>query len=158
MNNYTASLEYRRAATQQASSVGLVIALHDTLIGNIRRAAEAIDRNDIQGRCDQLIHGFKVLQQLDSMLDMENGGDTAVKIRRFYAHVRGQLLQAQFKLSSEILRKQIEIVFDVREAWQQLDSAATEERNVKTPSYGEVHATKEPASSAEPRLSFSCSF
>jgi len=158
MNNYTASLEYRRAATQQASVVGLVIAIHETLAGDIRRAAEAIDRNDIQGRCDQLIHAFKVLQQLESMLDMESGGETALKIKRFYVHVRGQLLLAQFKLSPAILYKQIEIVLDVREALQQLDSAATEDRNVTAPAYGTVHATTGPAPQAEPRLSFSCSF
>lgn len=158
MTNRFASLEYRRAATQQASVVGLVIALHDTLAGDIRRAAEAIDNGNIQGRCDQLIHAFKVLQQLDLMLDMENGGETAAKIRRFYSHVRGQLLLAQFKLSSAILHKQIEIVLDVREAWRQLDSAATEDRNVTAPAYGAVHATTEPAPPAGPRLSFSCSF
>lgn len=158
MNNHIASLEYRRAATQQASVVGLVIALHDTLVGDIRRAAQAMDKNDIQGRCNQLIHGFKVLQQLESMLDMENGGETALKIKRFYVHVRGQLLLAQFKLSSAILHKQIEIVLEVREAWQQLDSAATEGRNVAAPAYGEGHVTTEPALPAEARLSFSCSF
>lgn len=158
MGNQTASLTYRRAATQQASIVGLVIALHDTLVGDIRRAAEAIDKNDIQGRCDQLTHGFKVLQQLDLMLDMEHGGETASKLRRFYSHVRGQLLLAQFKLSSAMLHKQIEIVLQVREAWQQLDSAATEDRNVTAPAQGAAYATKEPALPAEPRLSFSCSF
>ncbi len=158
MTNQTASLEYRRAATQQASVVGLVIALHDTLMGNLRRAAEAVDRGDIQVRCDELVHGFKVLQQLESMLDMANGGETAVKIKFFYAHVRGQILIAQFKLSSAILRKQIEIVLEVREAWQQLDSSAMESRNVSASSYDAHHATTGPAFPAAARLSFSCSF
>ncbi len=124
--NKTALLEYRRAATQQASVVGLVIALHDTLVGDLRRAAEAMERNDIQGRCDQLIHGFKVLQQLDAMVDMENGGDTAVNLRRFYKHLRGQMLSAQFKLSSEVLKDLIRIVLEVRQAWQQIDSSPKE--------------------------------
>lgn len=123
MNNKIASLAYRQAATQQASVVGLVIALYDTLIGNLRRAADAIDQNDIQRRCDELVHGFKVLQQLDAMLDTERGGETALKIRRFYNHLRGEMLAAQFKLSSDILKRQIGFVLEVREAWQQVDSA-----------------------------------
>jgi len=158
MTNTTASLQYRRAATQHASVVGLVIALHDTLVGNIRRAAAAIERNDIQGRCDELVHGFKVLQQLESMLDMENGGQTALKIQRFYAHVRGQLLLAQFKLSPEILHRQIEIVIEVREAWQQVDNDAAQNRRQTAPVYGAAHPVTDPTFSAEPRLSFSCSF
>jgi flagellar protein FliS len=156
MNPYTSSLEYRRAALSQASVVGLVIALHDTLAGDLRRAAEAIQRNDIQGRCDQLIHAFKVLHQLESMLDMANGGETALRVQRFYTHVRGQILLAQFKLSAEILHKQIQIVLEVREAWQQLDGSAVEGRNVSA-SAKAAHATTGHAVTAEPRLSFSCS-
>jgi flagellar protein FliS len=158
MTNQTASLEYRRAAIQQASVVGLVIALYDTLMGDIRRAADAIDKGDIQGRCNQLVHAFKVLQQLESMLDMERGGETAVQLKRFYTHVRGQLLLAQFKLSSEILHKQIQIVLEVRETWQQLDSSALERRTPARSAYGMNQAATERANPAEARLSFSCSF
>ena len=158
MKNNTASLEYRRAATQQASVVGLVIALHDTLMGDIRRAADAIDRGDIQGRCDQLVHAFKVLQQLEAMLDMDKGGVTANQVKRFYAHIRGQLLLAQFKLSSAILHQQIQIVLEVREAWQQLDSSAMEGGVPAAPSYSMTQAATEHAHPAEARLSFSCSF
>ena len=128
MTGQMASLAYRRAATQQSSVVGLVVALHDTLVGNLRRAADAIENNDIQTRCNELIHGFKVLQQLDAMLDMKHGGPTAITVSRFYRHVRGQMLAAQFKLSAEMLREQITTVLDVRQAWHQLDSAPTEGR------------------------------
>ena len=158
MTNHAASLEYRRAATQQASVVGLVVALHDTLAGDLRRAADAIDMGDIQGRCDQLIHAFKVLQQLETMLDMNSGGETATQVSRFYAHVRGQILLAQFRLSSAILHQQIQIVLEVREAWQQLDSSAMEGGVPAAPSYSMTQAATEHAHPAEARLSFSCSF
>jgi flagellar protein FliS len=149
----TATLEYRRAATQQASVVGLVIALHDTLVGDLRRAAEAIERGDIATRCEQLIHGFKVLQQLEAMLDMNNGGEAAINIRRFYTHVRGQMLAAQFKLSPEILREQVRIVLEIRQAWQQVDSSPIEAA-AKT-EYGN-HVPAAIALETEPRASFSC--
>jgi len=157
MASNTASLEYRRAATQQASVVGLVIALHDTLMGDLRRAADAIDRGDIQTRCDQLVHGFAVLQNLESMLDMRKGGPAAVSIRRFYAHVRNQMLAAQFKLSSAILRKQIASILEVREAWQVVDSSAIEAQTTNARAYDSSFDATEPAASAETRLSFSCS-
>jgi flagellar protein FliS len=157
MTNHMASLDYRRAATQQASVVGLVIALHDTLIGNLRRAAEAMDRNDIPKRCDELIHGFKVLTQLEAMLDSKNGGVAAVNIRRFYTHVRSQMLAAQFKLLPEILRDQVKIVVEVRQAWEQVDSgsAAAQSFNAGMQPVGamQMQATME----TEVRTSFSCS-
>ncbi len=146
-----ASLEYRRAATQQASVVGLVIALHDTLIGNLKRAADAMDRNDIAARCDELVHGFKVLTQLDAMLDMKNGGEAALNIRRFYTHVRGKMLEAQFKLMPDVLRDQVRIVLEVREAWEQVDSAPNDGRG------GLADVATQPAIETEMRISFSCS-
>lgn len=159
MTNKASSLSYRQAATQQASVVGLVIALYDTLIGNLRRAAEAMDKNDIQARCDELIHGFKVLQQLDAMLDMERGGETAAKNRRFYSHLRGQMLTAQFKLSSEILKKQIGLVLEVRQAWQQIDSALPNSDQSKSFPIMATAPPYMPAQGGEPevRSSFSCS-
>ena len=159
MTNKINSLAYRQAVTQQASVVGLVIALYDTLLGNLRRAAEAMDREDIQGRCDELVHGFKVLQQLDAMLDMERGGETAVKNRRFYNHLRGQMLAAQFKLSSEILKKQIELVLEVRQAWQQIDNALPSPDQAKLSPFTStvVPYTARQGAETEPRSSFSCS-
>jgi flagellar protein FliS len=150
MTNQMASLEYRRAATQQASVVGLVIALHDTLIGDLRRAAEAMEKNDIETRCQQLIHGFKVLQQLEVMLDLENGGETANTLRRFYTHVRGQMLSAQFKLLPAILHEQIRIVLEIRQTWHQIDSAPAAVAEPR--GYGEM--VPQPS---EMQSSFSCS-
>ncbi len=159
MTNKINSLAYRQAVTQQASVVGLVIALYDTLLGNLRRAAEAMDREDIQGRCDELVHGFKVLQQLDAMLDMERGGETAVKNRRFYNHLRGQMLAAQFKLSSEMLKKQIGLVLEVRQAWQQIDTMLPSPDRAKLSPLTStvVPYTARQGGEAEPRSSFSCS-
>ncbi len=159
MTSKISSLAYRQAATRQASVVGLVIALYDTLIGNLRRAAEAIERGDIQSRCDELIHGFKVLQQLDAMLDMERGGETAVKNRRFYNLLRGQMLTAQFKLSSETLKKQIGLILEVRQAWQQIDNTLPiPDRSSLSPlMVRAVPGISGQEGESKPRPTFSCS-
>ncbi len=154
MTNSMASLDYRRALTQHASVVGLVIALHDTLAGDLRRAADAMKRNDIETRCEQLIHGFQVLTQLESMLDMENGGPAAGSIKRFYKHLRNQMLTAQFKLSPEILEQQIRIILDVRQTWQMVDVASIE----RTPGVAARRANEfEMNSGSGLSSSFSCS-
>jgi hypothetical protein len=42
---------YRKTAAEGASGFGLLIALYDTLAGDLRRAAEAERSNDIEQRC-----------------------------------------------------------------------------------------------------------
>jgi flagellar biosynthetic protein FliS len=152
-----ASLEYRRALTEHASVVGLVIALHDTLIGDLRRAAEAMEKNDIPTRCEQLVHGFKVLTQLEAMLDLSNGGETAKKIHRFYRHVRSQMLLAQFKLSPSILYSQIEAVLLVRESWQQVDAAETKPAAPAAQRYDSMPELMVEVPETDVQTSFSCS-
>ncbi len=151
MSYPTTPLEYRRAALQHSSVVGLVIALCDTLTGNLQRAAKALETGDVQTRCNELSHGFKVLTQLDAMLDMKAGGETAIQLQRFYQHVRQQMLLAQFKLDPAILRRQVQAVLDVRGAWQQLDETAA-----AAPS-SPVQGYAVPALSATRTSSFSCS-
>lgn len=151
MNPANASLAYRRAATEQASVVGLVIALYDTLSGDLKRAAAAMHRGDIPTRCAQLKHGFAVLTQLDNLLDAEHGGPTAQHLRRFYEHLRKEMLRAQFALDAQILARASSLILDVREAWQQVDMRA----DTPTPSHVTYTAT-EASSHPAPHTSLSC--
>ena len=70
-------LSYRRSAIEGASSIGLMIALFDTLAGDLRRAAFALRKNDIETRCRELNHATLVLGQLNEWVDLENGGESA---------------------------------------------------------------------------------
>ena len=115
------ALAYRRAATQQASVVGLVIALYDTLTGDLRKAIAAMERRDIEARVNYLKHGFAVLLQLESLVDAERGGQTAVNLLRFYTYLREQMLRAQFTQDPSVLSRLCTYVLNVREAWQTVD-------------------------------------
>lgn len=124
MSYASASLAYRKAATQHASPVGLVIALYDTLVADLQRASAAMYRNDIQTRSNQLKHGFQVLGQLNALIDTKNGGTPAANLLRFYEHLRRRMLAAQFRQDPAILEVDIRLILEVRAAWQQVDSRA----------------------------------
>ena len=51
---------------------------------------------------------------------MENGGSTAKDLSRFYSHVRAKVMQVQFKLDPAILERQIEMVLELRQGWEQV--------------------------------------
>jgi flagellar protein FliS len=98
-----------------------MIALFDTLVGDFRRAAMAIRKNDIELRCRELNHAALVLGQLENWLDRETGGESAQTLARFYAYLRSQMIQAGANKSASILDTQIDMILHVRSAWQQLD-------------------------------------
>lgn len=128
---------YLRAAAQNATAVGLVIILYDLLIHDMEQAIAAFADRDIERRSEEIKHSLLVLQQLDGSLDHENGGEAAKHFSAFYSALRSKIFEAQLKSSPEILKKQIELVLDVRQAWQQVDQ----------PNLGPAHHSTEPMAS-----------
>lgn len=114
---------YQTSAIQGASSIGLMIVLFDTLMRDLRRAAAALRKKDIETRCRDLNHASLVLGQLESWLDPSKGGEAAQTLTRFYAYLRAKMLEASIADSPEMLETQIEMILHVRNAWQNLDTA-----------------------------------
>jgi flagellar secretion chaperone FliS len=121
MKKSPTELTYLRAAAQNATSVGLVIILYDLLLHDLELAIAAFKDRDIERRTKEIQHSFLVLQQLEGSLDRENGGQAAKNLTGFYSFLRSKILEAHIKASPEILRQQIELVLDVRKAWQHVD-------------------------------------
>ena len=133
---------YRNSAIVGASPIGLMIALFDRLAADLRRAAEAIRKGDIETRCAEINHGFLVLGQLESWLDRENGGESARQLATFYAHLRGKMMQASLSQSASLLEQQIEALIHIRSSWQILEAAPAQparQSQAAGSAYGEAH-------------------
>lgn len=114
-------LAYRKTAVGGASGFGLLIALFDTLAGDLRRAADAERANDIAKRCNEVNHALLVIAHLEDGLSRGNGGDVAQQLVVFYSSLRRAMIQAQAKRSPEILEQQIALILEVRAIWQSLE-------------------------------------
>jgi flagellar biosynthetic protein FliS len=119
---YDTGLSYRKTAIEGASAIGLVIALYDTLWGDLHRASEALRTNNIEARCNELNHAFLVLGQLESWVAPENGGDLAESLTHFYRYLRAKMMEASLRQSSKILGELMDLILHVRSAWQQRDT------------------------------------
>jgi flagellar protein FliS len=118
-------LAYRRTAVEGASGFGLLIALYDTLVGNLRRAADAQRKNDIATRCRELNHALLVIGYLEDWIDRENGGELAQKLVAFYSNLRAKLVEAQARNSTEILEREMAVILAIRGTWQDLELRAS---------------------------------
>jgi flagellar secretion chaperone FliS len=124
MKRNETELSYRRSAIEGASPIGLVIALYDTLSGDLRRAASAIRNNDIEARCKDLNHAVLVLGQLEDWIDQKNGGELAQNLSSFYSYLRAKMMEASLSQSAQLLEAQIDLILQVRSAWQQRDMSS----------------------------------
>ena len=122
MTMTTADQAYREGAAQGSTPVGRVVMLYDQLVRDLSRATSAHAAADIARRSDELSHAHTVLGMLQGTLNLERGGEVARNLDRMYDILRGQLLDAQFKASAEILEAPLRVVLLLREAWVEADA------------------------------------
>jgi flagellar protein FliS len=118
---HSTELAYRKTAVEGASGFALLVALYDTLAGNLRRAAEAERTNQIEKRCEEVNHALLVIGYLEDWVERSSGGELAQKLVSLYSSLRRKLIEAQAKRSAEILEQQMELVLSIRESWQKMD-------------------------------------
>jgi flagellar protein FliS len=122
MNPNRTQVAYQEAAVRNANPIELVIMLYDILARDLHGAIEAMEAGSIETRTTKLKHGFLALQQLEGSLPMEEGGDLAAGMSRFYSMLRVQMMKAQVQQDPAILRELIQLLFSVREAWVELNN------------------------------------
>jgi flagellin-specific chaperone FliS len=118
-------LTYRKTAAQGASGFGLLVALCDTLAGNLRRAADAERSNDIEKRCREVNHALLVVAYLEDGVARGSDGVLAQRLTIIYSSLRRKMIEAQAKRSAEILEQQMTVVLTLRKHWHELDVRAT---------------------------------
>ena len=118
-------LFYRKTATEGASGFGLLIALFDTLAGNLQRAAQAQRAGNLEKRFSEANHALLVIGHLENWVNHGEDGELARQLLAFYASLRRKLLVAQVEHSAEILEEQVCAVLKIRENWQQMDARST---------------------------------
>jgi flagellar biosynthetic protein FliS len=133
-------LAYRKSAAQGASGFGLLIALYDTLAGDLRRAAAAQRSGNIEDRTNELKHALVVVGCLENWIDADSG-ELAKKLIAFYSRLRRKIIEAQARQSAAMLEQQMASVLSMREIWQKLDLKVEDGGPeilppARTPSYG----------------------
>ncbi len=114
-------LAYRKTAVEGASGFGLLIALYDTLAGDLLRAADAERRSDIEKRCQEINHATLVIGYLEDWVERSGGGELAQQLAALYSSMRRKMIEAQVTRSAELLEEQVALVLKIRETWSAME-------------------------------------
>jgi flagellar biosynthetic protein FliS len=116
-------------AAANGGGYGLLIALYETLAGDLRRAAAAQQSGDIEKRCHEIKHALQVIGYLEHCVAEGPGGELAQQLAAFYSSIRRDLIEAQKKQSAEALERQMAAVLEIRESWQKANMPGLEPAN-----------------------------
>jgi flagellar protein FliS len=148
-------LVYRKSAAEGASGFGLLMALYDTLAGDLRRAAEAERRGNIEKRCREVKHALLVIGFLEDRINQGSSGDLADKLATFYKALRRKLIEAQAKQSPEIIEEQMTLVLNLRGTWQDLEHRAADTLDASSAALTPMYSGTLPAPDERSALSWS---
>ncbi len=106
---------YQQTSASGTTPLGQVVTLYDTMLRDFYRAKAAMESNDVEARTYELNHAIIVIGELQNVLDFENGGGTAKRLKSFYEVARTMVLEVSVSPSHDGLKKLIDIFLPVRQ-------------------------------------------
>jgi len=115
-----AAQAYLQTHVQSRSPLELVVMLYDGLLRFLGDAGGAIDGGDLPGKRDAISKALAVLSELQSTLNMEQGGEVATSLDALYTYVNGRLLDASMQNDRAPLDESARLLRTLREAWAEI--------------------------------------
>ena len=121
MNARNAISTYSTLDTQSkvetAQPERLIALLYDKACILVRQASNALDTEDMEVFHEATTHATQIVLALRGILDLENGGETALRLSETYGAIAGALFKTKRTKSKTELGKLHEALSELRAAW-----------------------------------------
>jgi len=115
---------YRTIATQTASPGQLVLMLYEGAIRFLERALAGFEHTDPldfnQTINNNILRARDIINELNSSLDLDQGGELAFTLRRLYDFMNRQLLRSNARKAPEGIHDTLRLLNALRDAWSQM--------------------------------------
>ena len=123
MSQLASARKYKAAQIETASPGQILIALYDGCIRFCRAAQVHIEAGDVAAKGKMISKAVAILGELRSTLDHNVAPELCDSLERLYIFFQEQLSLANIKMDPTLIDPVINIMLDLRGAW---DSAVTE--------------------------------
>lgn len=108
---------YRQTQVQSRTPLELVVMLYDGALKFLYQARLAVEQGDIAARRDASARALTIVSELQSTLNMEQGGEIAERLDELYAYVTARILQAAAANAVGPLDDASRVLATLRESW-----------------------------------------
>ena len=109
---------YKKAAVTTATPGQVLIMLYEAAIRYVKKAADCIDKKDYAGKGVAIGKVHDIINELNTSLNFEVGGEIARNLERLYNFMVEQLVQANSKNSKEHLMTVQKNLETLLEGWR----------------------------------------
>jgi len=115
--------EYQKGSVNGASPVKLVIMLYDGVLRFMEAGKHAMLAGNVEKQNQSLQRAQKIIMELMSCLDMQNGAEIATNLLALYTYSLEQLVQSNLKDEPAGIDRSISIFSELRESWVAIEKA-----------------------------------
>ena len=120
---------YRQTQVQSRTPLELVVMLYDGALTFLHLTRDAIERRDLHARRDASSRALAIISELQSTLNMTEGGEIAQRLDELYGFVNLRILDATRDNAAAPLDDAVRVLELLRESW--LSIAATSAESVR---------------------------
>ena len=113
---------YRQTQVKSRTPLELVVMLYDGVLGHLDVARTAVERKDIPTRRDALSRALAILSELQSTLNVEQGGDIALALDDLYGYSTRRLMQAAIDNDVTPIDEVRRLLEGLRDSWRSIAS------------------------------------
>ncbi|MBW2621523.1 MAG: flagellar export chaperone FliS [Deltaproteobacteria bacterium] len=114
--------EYKRTQVTTVDKGRLIVLLYDGAIKFIHQAKECAELGDIESKCNNINKAMDIISELNHSLNMSDGGEIALNLRRLYQFLNDRLLEGKIKKETHYLVEVEKILSTLNEAWNEVVS------------------------------------
>ena len=109
---------YQQTAVTTQNRGRLIVLLYDGAIKFLRQAVANLQGGDLQAKGRNIRKAQDIILELNTVLDMENGGEIATNLRSLYNFMNRHLTQANIKCDPELIQDVIRILETLNQSWK----------------------------------------
>ncbi|NLH15487.1 MAG: flagellar export chaperone FliS [Phycisphaerae bacterium] len=111
---------YQQTAVTTQNRGRLIVLLYDGAIKFLRQAVVNLQANDFQAKGRNIRKAQDIILELNTVLDMENGGEIASNLRSLYNFMNRHLTQATIKNDPDLIQDVIRILETLNQSWKSI--------------------------------------
>ena len=121
MNAY-GQRQYQQTQVTTVDKGRLIVLLYEGAIKFLRQAKDAAEVGDISAKAAHLNRALDIIAELNQSLNMNEGGDVSVNLRKIYLFWSEHLIQAKVKKDTRNIDDVLGMLGSLNEAWNHVIS------------------------------------
>ncbi len=109
---------YEETAVTTQNKGHLVVMLYEGAVKFLKKAISAMEAGDLEAKAHNLAKAQDIIFELNTVLDMEVGGEIAQNLRQLYNFMRKRLNQANIKRDPQLIREVIGLMEEINQGWK----------------------------------------